>query len=457
MRNIILFCSITFILFSKGINAQCYKKISVNQWVTLAIQVDGTLRSWGVNSNGQLGDGTTTSRNIPTQIGTSNLWQEISVNYSHSIGINNGRLFTWGNNADGQLGDGTFTNRLVPTQIGTTSNWAKISAGDNHCGAIKQDGTLWAWGSNNSGQLGTGNFTASNVPLQIGNDNNWAKVVTGLRRSIALKTDGTLWGWGQSTPTGPTSSTNANIPLQIGTSNQWRDISLSYEHILLLKNNNTLWGWGQNNYGALGNGTTINFFTSPEQIGTDTNWKTVTAGRDFSTATKQNGTLWAWGLNVDSQFGNNSTNNSTIPVQIGTQTNWRDTYSSYNHTIAQKTINDQIWVWGLNVFGQLGNGNTNTVSVPLGLGSCNTLSNTNQNYIMNSFSIYPNPTNSKLSIISSIDLKIESIQIIDSNGKGIKIESENTQNISVEDLSIGIYFIKIQTNDSIHIQKFIKI
>ncbi len=438
--------------------AQCYSKISVNQWVSATVRVDGTLWTWGNNSDGQLGDGTTTSKDIPTQIGSSTLWQEISINYSHTLGIRNGRLLAWGNNTSGQLGDGTFVKKLVPTQIGTATNWDKVSAGDNHSVAIRENGTIWAFGDNDFGQLGTGNFLASNVPLQIGNETNWAKVVTGLRRTIALKTDGTLWCWGQNTPTGTNISVNSNVPLQIGTLNEWKDISLSYEHILLLKTNNTIWGWGQNNFGALGNGNTVNFFGLPQQLDPGTTWKTIAAGRDFSTATKQNGTLWAWGLNNNGQFGNNSTTNSTTPVQIGTATNWRNTYSSYNHTIAQKIMNDQIWVWGFNIFGQLGNGNTTDISTPLALGTCTTLNNENFTSISDTFSIFPNPTTTYINVIVNNGTEINELRITDLFGKLLSRKVINFNKVDVSDLQAGIYLIQIETSkNSIEVLKFIKI
>ena len=455
--KVFLSLNILLLLNNTAIFAQCYNKIAVNQWVSATIRVNGTLWTWGNNSKGQLGDGTTTSKDIPTQIGTSTLWQEIGINYSHTIGIRNGRLFTWGNNTSGQLGDGTFISKLVPTQIGTATNWKKVSAGDNHSVAIKQNGTIWAFGDNDFGQLGTGNFTASNVPLQVGNASNWAKVVTGLRRTVALKTDGTLWCWGQATPNSSTNSINSNVPLQIGTSNQWKDISLGYEHNLLLKTNNTLWGWGQNNYCALGNGTTINMFGLPQQIGTATNWKTVTAGRDFSTGIKQNGTLWAWGLNYNGQFGNNSTTNSATPIQIGTATNWRNTYSSFNHTIAQKTTNDQIWIWGYNIFGQLGNGNSNDVSTPLALGTCTTLDNNNFASISKLFDVYPNPTKTFLNIQSNENIEIKELKILDLFGKLLFRTAINFNNIDVSYLNNGMYFIQIETTEnSFEILKFIK-
>ena len=88
------------------------------------------LYAWGWNIYGQLGDGTTTNRHTPTQIGTSD-WSSIAAGGNHSLGISGGKLYAWGSNYYGQLGDGTTTNRHTPTQIGT-SDWTAIAGGYSH-------------------------------------------------------------------------------------------------------------------------------------------------------------------------------------------------------------------------------------------------------------------------------------------------------------------------------------
>ena len=89
------------------------------------------LFAWGQNTYGQLGDGTTTNRNTPTAIGSSN-WKAIELGYFYSLGIRgDDKLYAWGLNTDGQLGDGTTTNRTSPVAIGS-STWKAISGGNSH-------------------------------------------------------------------------------------------------------------------------------------------------------------------------------------------------------------------------------------------------------------------------------------------------------------------------------------
>jgi len=125
----------------------------------------------------------------------SQCWQQISTatynlstfgNYSAGIQTD-GTLWAWGNNSDGQLGDGTTTNKAVPTQVGTATDWVWVAAGTNATYAIKQNGTLWAWGSNNHGQLSDGTTTSRLLPAQVLPGTTWSKVSAGDAYVVAQK------------------------------------------------------------------------------------------------------------------------------------------------------------------------------------------------------------------------------------------------------------------------------
>jgi alpha-tubulin suppressor-like RCC1 family protein len=121
---------------STGVMAQ---RISAGVFHTVAIKSDGSLWAWGANFSGQLGDGTTTTRQVPKQIGSG--YMAIAAGYAHTIALkSDGSLWAWGANFNGHLGDGTTTTSLVPKQIGT--GYMAISAGYAHTIALKSDGSL---------------------------------------------------------------------------------------------------------------------------------------------------------------------------------------------------------------------------------------------------------------------------------------------------------------------------
>ena len=134
-----------------------WSSVGTGSYHTIALKVDGTLWAWGRNATGQLGDGTTTNRSVPTQESTAAAdWSSVSAGSYHTIALKeDGTLWAWGDNRYGQLGDGTTTDSLVPTQESTAAaDWISFSGGIYHTIALKEDGTLWAWGYNRSGQLG---------------------------------------------------------------------------------------------------------------------------------------------------------------------------------------------------------------------------------------------------------------------------------------------------------------
>ena len=175
---------------------------------TAAIKTDGTLWTWGYNNNGQLGinvAGTTTNRTTPvtTFAGGTN-WKQVSGEGSGFMAAikTDGTLWTWGYNTEGQLGiniAGTGTNRCTPvTTFAGGTNWKQVACGDFHIAAIKTDGTLWSWGRNGNGQLGINNSTSMRcTPVTtFAGGTNWKQVDCGSNHTAAIKTDGTLWTWG---------------------------------------------------------------------------------------------------------------------------------------------------------------------------------------------------------------------------------------------------------------------
>ncbi|PHR49180.1 MAG: hypothetical protein COA32_03780 [Fluviicola sp.] len=345
-----------------------FVKIAAGQSHSLGIKSDSTLWAWGWNNSGQLGDGTTTDRYSPIQIGTATNWSQIAAGGAHSLGIkNDGTLWAWGGNNSGQLGDGTTTDKHTPIQIGTNTNWNQISVNNHHCLAIKNDGTLWAWGYNYDGQLGDGTTTDKHTPVQIGTDTNWNQIDAGNSYSLGIKNDGTLWAWGYNGygQLGDGTATTRHNPIQIGTSTNWSQIVAGHDHSLAIKNDSSLWTWGGNYYGQLGDGSvTSNIQFSPAQIETANNWIQISAGTYHSLAIKSDSTLWAWGGNFNGQLGDGTTADKHTPVQIGTATNWSQIHLGSVHSSSINS-DSSLWSWGFNSYGQLGNGTTANSDIPV--------------------------------------------------------------------------------------------
>jgi len=228
----------------------------------------------------------------------------IAAGFFHSLVIIDGRLWAWGSNSGGQLGDGTTENRSSPVEISTDTDWISVDVGMNHTVALKANGSLWAWGHNEFGQLGDGTTENRTSPVQIGTDTDWASIVAGDDYTMAIKTDGTLWGWGRNSHgqigDGIVSESidglNVLKPIQISMYEVWVKMTAPsrWGTEFQIKEDGSLWGWGNNDFGQLGDGTTIGRDT-PIQIGTDTDWVNIALGDTRVVAVKADGSVWSWG------------------------------------------------------------------------------------------------------------------------------------------------------------------
>lgn len=188
--------------------------ISAGSSHMLALKGDGSVWSWGWNSNGQLGNGSTTDSNKPVQVSGLTGITAVSGGATHSLALkNDGTVWAWGSNSNGELGNGSQSDSSVPVQVTGLAGVAAIAAGDDFSLALKNDGTVWAWGSNGSGELGNGNTSPSSTPVQVSNLGGITAIAAGFNHSLALKSDSSVWEWGYEVSNGPVLSTSTPVPV----------------------------------------------------------------------------------------------------------------------------------------------------------------------------------------------------------------------------------------------------
>ena len=197
--------------------------------------LEGTMWAWG-DGNGFLGHDNLTDYSVPTQIGSLTNWTNNVGSWTYGEGIHiiksDGTLWGFGYSNFGQIGDGDTTHRSSPVQVGSDTDWAQVSNGSNWTAAIKTNGTLYTWGYNGYGQLGHGNTTNLSVPTQVGSLTTYASVrCADAYYTMFLKTDGTLWGMGVNRQgnlgNGSTAADGVSSPVQAGSATNWLAFELT--------------------------------------------------------------------------------------------------------------------------------------------------------------------------------------------------------------------------------------
>ena len=332
--------------------------------------------AWGLNSSGQLGDGTVTSRSVPTQIVMTG---KVFTTVGGPAGIdNNKNLWLWGRNDAGQVGDNTTINRSSPVQtVSGGITWTKVETSTTHTMATKSDGTLWIWGNGGNGQLGTDSLAHRSSPVQtISGGTTWTtKFAIGNATSAAIKTDGSLWTWGFNSAgaLGDNSVVQKQSPVQVTGGLLWADVADGSQAMCGITTTGALYSWGSNSNGGLGQNNTINR-SNPTQVGTDTTWSSVamggtnTPGNEWVLAIKKDGTLWAWGANASGQLGINTITNRSSPVQVGANTTWTKVTAGQATSYGLKS-DGTLWGWGNNGFAQVGDNSSVNSSSPVQIGN----------------------------------------------------------------------------------------
>ena len=369
---------------------------------SLALSADGTVYTWGRNEYGQLGNGVTaTNSPVPVAVKTAGTPMEgktivqISAKVWYALALaSDGTVYSWGFNSWGQLGNGTSgtaNNASAPVAVKTAGTpmegktIVQVAAGATHSLALATDGTIYAWGKNEYGQLGNDSTTNSPVPVAVktaGTPMDGKTIIqihAGYEHSLALASDGTVYAWGRnnSGQLGKNDATDAHIPAAVqtlGTPMAGKvivQLAAGNSQSMALASDGTVYTWGWNQYGQLGNGTTTNSRIPVAVVttGTPLAGKTISqiaAGNAHALAMTDDGTVYTWGWNQYGQLGNNSTINSSLPVIVkttgtplaGKMITQIASGGSPNSLVLANDGTMYTWGWGQH--GQLGNGTIGT-------------------------------------------------------------------------------------------------
>jgi alpha-tubulin suppressor-like RCC1 family protein len=258
-----------------------------------ALLQNGTVKCWGDNSYGELGDGnailvsqrggaSTAHSSIPvTVVGISTAVAITSSDGYHSCAVlQNGTVKCWGDNVSGQIGDGTRTTAITPVTVVGITTAAGVTSGDFHTCANLLDGSIYCWGLNYSGQLGDGTGWDSNTPVRVSGISTASAVSAGVIHTCAVLQDGTArcWGYNSNGQVGDGTTTNRLAPVAVsGITTATGPVAAGNNDSCVLLRGGVMKCWGMNTYGELGIGTTADVHTPATVVGISPTWTSSAA------------------------------------------------------------------------------------------------------------------------------------------------------------------------------------
>lgn len=352
---------------------------------------NGQVMCWGRNTNGQVGDGTTTLRSTPTLVsGLSVDDDEVAVQISAgrlhtcaaTVGFNAGghriaRVKCWGFNGSGQLGDGSTDDgptAVVAKAGDQTDDVRSVAANGDHSCVVMGDGSLECWGENADGQTGDGTVGAivggvyqqgiKVVPTLVGDPKSVHAISLGYAHTCRLVGDGTVECWGSNLRSQMATGTFAGaglseprlVPAASAASVPRLQIAAGPYHSCGMVDGGGVKCWGHNDEGQLGDGSTTSSGTPVGVVGV-ADAVAVSVGRHHSCALIADGRVQCWGDNNSAQLGDPYVVGWTVvgPTFIADVTGIVEVTCGDFYTCAVN-VNGAVQCWGKNDRGQLGNG-----------------------------------------------------------------------------------------------------
>ncbi|MFM8237215.1 MAG: RCC1 repeat-containing protein, partial [Actinomycetota bacterium] len=365
-------------------------RLSAGAGHTCAITNSGAARCWGVNSYGQLGNGTTINSSIPVTVSGLTDAVAISTGAGHACALRaTGTVRCWGRNTDGQLGNGTTVGSPVPVPVSSLSDVSAIAVGDRHSCAVLIGGSVKCWGWNSRGQLGNGTTTQSTVPVTVSGATGVVSVSSGEQHSCSTLTGGAIKCWGANNrgQLGNATFIDSSTPVVASDLNGATSVAAGDQHTCATLSNGTARCWGTNTAGQLGDGGAAwGSSSTPRSVIGLTNAVAVSAGGASTCALLVFGTAKCWGLNESGELGNGASGPDGCPSLLfdgcalspQTVTALANavaiTVGDYPGPICALLASATAKCWGPNGSGELGTGNTTTSMTPalvvsLGIGT----------------------------------------------------------------------------------------
>lgn len=324
-----------------------------------ALMSDTTVRCWGSNNFGQLGDGTNIDHTTPVEVSGLFGARQLSVGSDHACAVlDDDTVRCWGSNVNGQLGDAQtpLTSWWVPVTVDGLADVVEVRAGEDHTCALIADGTVQCWGGNGYGQLGDGGTVPSISAAPVVGLPTVTALDAGRYHSCALAVDDALWCWGGGAArlfgTG-TYPLNSPTPLEIPLTFDLAAFGTGADKTCALDAGGAATCWGAK-YRA-GAGGAYGFYDDPVEVVEGVAGATSVVGSiDHMCATTADRAVSCWGRDIYSLRGlTTEPVNPDVATTVGGLPPTTQLAAGFGFTCALSTAH-QVYCWGANYMGQFG-------------------------------------------------------------------------------------------------------
>jgi alpha-tubulin suppressor-like RCC1 family protein len=310
---------------------------------------------WGVGRNSrQLGDNTGPDRSLPAPAPNLPPLQAVAAGANFSLFLtSDGTVWCAGGTTTqcGPLGGGAVQPNIAFTGA------SAVAGALYHVVALRLDGTVWSWGTHAVG-LGDGVTTTSVTPVQVQGLTGVTAIATNWYHSLAVTGDGRVWAWGENAygQLGDGTTTARPTPVLVPGIDNVVAVATARYHSLALRADGSVWAWGNNVCGKLGDGTTASRGT-PGPVLAPPGVVQIAGGETSSVLRTAAGEVFTWGANSFGQLGDGSPAGTCrlAPTRVEPLANVVDIAAGQAHALA-RTAAGEVWTWGNNGFGQLGDG-----------------------------------------------------------------------------------------------------
>lgn len=337
------------------------------------LTADGTAYCWGYNGLGALGTGDSLADNpVPVAVSGGLHFQTLSLSKQGGVScglVVDGRAYCWGVNKFGQLGDGTTEGRLLPSAVAGALSFRSIAVGTAHACAVSTAGDAYCWGFTSNGAFGNAMLGTQVEPRRAAVGLQFKLVVAGGDFTCGLTIDGAAycWGLGGTGQLGDGKALTSMTPVAVAGGVTFRTLVAGHQSVCGLTVAGVAYCWGYNFYGTIGDGTSgrdggSTRRVSPVPVVGGLTFASLSAGLSTMCGVTADGTGYCWGYNDLGAVGDGTTTHRSQPVRIAGNLTFQHvaagTFSSCG-----LTTDNAVYCWGENFHGGLGIGSTADVVI----------------------------------------------------------------------------------------------